>query len=150
MPQDQIVSASQFYFSTSQITPVPISELKNINSQVEASEYIYNDEKGKTLHTKQYGKTKPPSVTFVTGLEPVASTQFFLWHDMARGGVPTARDDAEVYLLDAGGTFKLTYLLEAAWVAKLDISGAKAGGTENITLTVTLECDKITCTATKQ
>jgi phage tail-like protein len=147
--QDQIVSASKFYFSTSAIPSVAISELKNINTQVENSEYIYSDPKGAVVHTKQYGKTKPPSVTFVTGLEPNASTQFFAWHDKARSGDPMARQDADIVLQDAGATFKLTYLLEAAWVAKIDVAGAKAGGTENITLTVTLECDNITCTASK-
>ncbi|HVV24265.1 MAG TPA: phage tail protein [Pseudonocardiaceae bacterium] len=144
--QTQIVSAARFFFKTSAIPPTPISELKNINTAIEPVEYIYSHEKsGETIHTKQYGKTKPPQVTFVTGLDPTAMMALLTWHDKARAGDPTARQDTDINLMDAGKTFKLTYKLENAWCSKLDIAGAKSGATEQITITVTLECDKITC-----
>lgn len=147
MTQPQIVSAARFYFQTSAIPATPISELKNISSQVEPVEYIYNDPKsGETVHTRQYGKTKPPNVTFVTGLDPNTMMQLFAWHEQALKGDPSARQDTTITLADASGALKLTYLLHSAWCSKVDIGGAKAGATEQITITVTLECDKIECT----
>lgn len=146
MTQPQIVTAAGFFFQTSAIPATPISELKNISSQVEPVQYIYADAKGGApVHTKQYGMTKPPSVTFVTGLDPNTMMNLFLWHDKARHGNPEARQDTTITLQDAGKTFSLVYLLELAWPSKLDIAGAKAGGTEQITVTVTLECDVIKC-----
>lgn len=146
MTQPQIVSAARFFFQTSAIPATPISELKNISSQVEPVQYIYADAKsGEAMHTKQYGQTKPPTVTFVTGLDPTTMMNLFGWHEMALKGDPTGRYDTTITLQDAGGSFKLVYLLHMAWVSKLDIAGAKAGGTEQITVTVTLECDKIEC-----
>jgi phage tail-like protein len=145
--QQQIVSAARFFFQTSAITATPIAELKNINSQVEPVEYIYADAtSGETVHTRQYGKTKPPNVTFVTGLDADTMIKLFTWHELAIKGDPSARQDTTITLADAGNTFKLTYLLENSWCSKLDIAGAKAGATEQITVTVTLECDKIGCT----
>ena len=146
MTQPQIVSAARFFFQSSAIPATPISELKNISSMVEPVQYIYADAKtGEPQHTKQYGMTKPPSVTFVTGLDPNTMMNLFAWHEEALKGNPSARQDTTITLSDNGGTFKLVYLLEAAWCAKVDIGGAKAGATEQITVTVTLECDKISC-----
>jgi phage tail-like protein len=146
MTQAGVVSAATFFFQTSAIPALAITELKNINTHVEAVEYIYADEKtGKTMHTKQYGKTKPPSVTFVTGVEPNAMKHFFTWHDLARTGKTNARQDATIHLMDAGENFKISYNLEAAWCSKLEVSGAKAGSSDVVTLTITLECDKIEC-----
>lgn len=145
--QTQIVTAATFYFKCDAVpNGCPISELKNINSQVEPVEYIYSDSSGNgTVHTRQYGKTKPPNVTFVTGLDPTSMKALFTWHELARNGDPNGRYDTEIYLGDAAGSFTLTYLLESAWCSKLEIGGAKAGSTDSVTVTVTLECDSIAC-----
>lgn len=143
MTQPQIVSAARFYFQTSG-AKVPIAELKNINTHVEPIEYIYNDPQGTTVHTKQYGKTKPPNVTFVTGLDQNSMLMFFGLHDKVRQGDPTGRQDMDIFLYDlSGSNVMLHYALDNAWVSKLEVGGAKAGASESITLTVTLECDQI-------
>lgn len=144
--QQQIISAARFYFQVDQLK-CPIAELKNISSQVEPVEYIYNDEKGAAVHTRQFGKTKPPNVVFVTGVDQDSMLQLFAWHEEARAGLPSARKDTWIFLEDAGGTaVKLKYELTNAWLSKLEIGGAKAGATEAITITVTLECDNVVCT----
>jgi phage tail-like protein len=146
MAQMGVISAARFFFQSSAIPALPIAELKNINTAVDPVEYIYADPKtGESIHSKQYGKTKPPSVNFVTGLEPNAMKHFFTWHDLARHGKTDARQDATIHLMDAGNNFKLTYHLHWAWCAKLEVSGAKAGSSDAVTLTVTLECDHIEC-----
>jgi hypothetical protein len=44
---------------------------------------------------------------------------------------------------DPGGAAKMTYMLVNAFPTKVDIAGMKAGGTEVVLQTVTLQCDEI-------
>ena len=93
------------------------------------------------MHTKQYGKTKPPQVTLKRGLDP--ETYMWAWHQAVLQGEPTARKTCSLQLFAASQSPKsgqpiITYVLENAWPSKLEIAGMKAGATEVVTETVVL------------
>ena len=44
---------------------------------------------------------------------------------------------------DPGGSASLSYMLVNAFPSKVDIAGMKAGATEVVVQTVTLQCDEI-------
>lgn len=138
----QVFSAPRFFIQLDQTPPLGFSELKGISSHVEHHEYIFNDAQGKTQHTKQYGKTKPPTVVLVRALDADIKP-FFAWHDMAREGLPGARSSATITVQDPSGQVQVSYLLENAWLTKMEIAGAKAGATDSLMVTMTIECDKI-------
>jgi phage tail-like protein len=138
----QVFSAPRFFIQSDQIPPLGFAELKGISSQVEHHEYIFNDEKGNTQHTKQFGKTKPPTVVLVRALDADIKP-FFEWHEMARVGDPAARTGVTITVQDASGNVQVTYMLENAWLTKLEIGNAKAGSTDSLMVTMTIECDKI-------
>jgi phage tail-like protein len=138
----QVFSAPRFFIQSDQFQALGFSELKGISSQVEHHEYIYNDDRGNTQHTKQFGKTKPPTVTLVRALDTDIAP-FFTWHDKARQGLADARTGVTITVQDASGNVQVTYMLENAWLTKLEIGSAKAGSTDSLMVTMTIECDKI-------
>jgi phage tail-like protein len=117
------------------------SELAGINSEVESSEYISVDPGGNISHTKQYGKTKPPTITLKRGVD--SDTKMWAWHQLVLTGDPAARVTATLSLQDAQGTTFQKYVLEGAWCSKLDIGGLKAGDSAVVMETVTIVCDYI-------
>src|SRR5215472_668630 len=94
------------------------SELAGINSEVESSEYISVDPGGNISHTKQYGKTKPPTITLKRGVD--SDTKMWAWHQLVLTGDPAARVTATLSLQDAQGQTFQKYVLEGAWCSKLD------------------------------
>ncbi|MFJ9558606.1 phage tail protein [Streptomyces fuscichromogenes] len=140
-----VMSASTFVIQVDGIKVATFSELSGINTEVESVEYISSGPEG-ILHTKQYGKTKPPTVTLKRGLDP--ETYMWLWHQAVLQGDPLARKTCSLQLFAASSSPKsghpiITYLLENAWPSKLEIGGMKAGATEIVTETVVLHCDQI-------
>ena len=140
-----VMSASTFVIQVDGIQVATFSELSGINTEVESVEYIATGPEG-IVHTKQYGKTKPPTVTLKRGLDP--QTYMWSWHQAVLQGDPTARKTCSLQLFAASASPKsgqpiITYLLENAWPSKLEIGGMKAGATEVVTETVVLHCDQI-------
>jgi len=135
-----VITAARFVISIDGIE-TSFSELNGITSEVEASEYISVDPQGKIVHTKQYGKTKPPTVTLKRGVD--SSAQMWAWHEGALAGDPTARKSATLKLQDAQGNTFQAYQLEGAWVSKLEIGGLKAGDSAVVVETVQIVCDYI-------
>ncbi|PRY39072.1 phage tail protein [Umezawaea tangerina] len=138
--QSQVVSAARFYLSFSNLGTIAFSELGGISSKVGAQEYIYNDDKGNTIHTKQFGKTEPPVIQLKRGLDAAGNTKLMAWHAMARIGDPKARGDGTLKVMDASGKEAITYVLHNAWCSEILISGLKAGDSA----VATIEC-KVTC-----
>ncbi len=138
----QVFSAPRFFIQSDKLPPLGFSELKGISTQVEHHEYIFNDEKGNTQHTKQFGKTKPPTVVLVRALDADIKP-FFDWHELARNGEPGARTGVTITVQDASGNIQVNYMLENAWLTKMEIGSAKAGSTDSLMVTMTIECDKI-------
>jgi phage tail-like protein len=126
---------------------IAFQELGGINSEIQIEQYISADATGFVNHTKQFGVTKPPTVTLKRGLDN--SLVLWAWHQMAIAGDPLAR--ASYLSLDIyGGGLQnikdhqpsMSYTLVNAWCAKINISSAKAG--EGImTEDVTIACDMI-------
>lgn len=126
---------------------IAFQELGGINSEIGIEQYISADAAGFVNHTKQFGVTKPPTVTLKRGLDN--SMVLWAWHQMAMSGDPAAR--AQYLSLDIyGGGLQniqqqqpsMSYTLVNAWCAKINISSAKAG--EGImTEDVTIACDMI-------
>lgn len=140
-----VMSASTFVIQVDGIQVAAFSELSGINTEVEPVEYISTGPGG-IVHTKQYGKTKPPSVTLKRGLDP--QTYMWSWHQAVLQGDPAARKTCSLQLFAASQSPKsgrpiITYILENAWPSKLEIGGMKAGASEVVTETVVLYCDQI-------
>ncbi|WP_042415227.1 phage tail protein [Streptacidiphilus anmyonensis] len=150
--QHPIVSAPVFVISSNiqilgtaqKLDSLRFQELAGINSEVGIEQYV-SAGIGGVNHAKQFGLTKPPTVTLKRGLDN--SQVLWYWHQMAVAGRPDAR--AQFLSLDifaAGATGKedplMSYLLVNAWCAKISISSAKAGEGV-VTEDVTIACDQI-------
>jgi phage tail-like protein len=115
--------------------------LLDINTEVQPTEFVSNP--GGPTHPKQFGKVKPPSVTFRMAIG--ANTPFiWSWHLQARDNSPAARQDAVLAVVSADGTTLTSFKLQNAWPSKVDIAGLKAGAAEVAVMTVKLEAESIT------
>jgi phage tail-like protein len=123
------------------------AELTNIAMEVEAHEMIYCQPDGTIQHTKQYGKTKPPTVTLKKFMD--TDTSLWAWHCAAQAGSPNARQDCTLKVYKAGSPNLapqpadqvFEWVMYSAWPSKIDVAGMKAGGTETTLITVTFQCD---------
>lgn len=135
-------SAPRFAIQTDGVT-IPLTELNGITSHVEKHEYIYNNHKGETIHTKQFGKTNPPTVSVTTPLDTKTFAKVMTWHEAARSGKTEARKDVTLTFYTPDGSEQSVYTIEAAWLSKLEVTQAKAGSSDTLQVKLTLECDKI-------
>ncbi|WP_370148717.1 phage tail protein [Streptacidiphilus sp. EB129] len=131
-----------------QLQNMAFQELAGINSEINIEQYVSVDAAGFVNHTKQFGLTRPPTVTLKRGLDN--SLALWAWHQMALSGDPGAR--AQYLSLDifGGGLPRannqkplMSYTLVNAWCAKISISSARAGEGV-VTEDVTIACDMIT------
>jgi phage tail-like protein len=137
----QVLSAAHFTISIDQTEVATFSELSGINSEVEPVEYIAANQQGQVVHSKQFGKTKPPKVTLKRGLD--GSKAIWAWHQAVLDGDPGALRTCTLSLKNAKGDITISYVLEDAWPSKVDIAGAKAGSTDVIMETVEMVCSQI-------
>ncbi|HEY3866818.1 MAG TPA: phage tail protein [Actinocrinis sp.] len=125
------------------IKNLAFQELAGIRSEINVEQYITAGGQG-IVHTKQFGLTKPPTVTLKRGVDKDLSLWF--WHKMALDGNPAARSDVTLEMFGPGliGDAKplFTYTLTMAWCSKINISGAKAGE-GYVTEDVEIACDTI-------
>lgn len=145
--QDQVVSAARFYLSFHNLGTIAFSELGGISSKVTSQEYIYNDDKGNTIHTKQFGKTEPPTVTLKRGLDAAGNAKLMVWHGMAREGKAAARGDGTLTVMNAAGGEPIVYTLQNAWLSEITISGMKAGDSAVAMIECKITCENIVVTA---
>jgi phage tail-like protein len=140
---EKVVSAARFVadFPTSPMGRMAFSELGGISSKVASQEYIYNDENGHTVHTKQFGKTDPPTITLKRGVDQTGTANILAWHLLARKGDPSARvpGTLNIYALNEEEPTS-RYLIEGAWLSEVSITSMKAGSSD----VAMIEC-KITC-----
>ena len=138
----QVVSAAHFVIKVEEQEVASFSELSGINSEVEAVEYISASEDGGTMHSKQFGKVKPPKVTLKRGLD--GNQYIWIWHQGALLGDPAAvKKEVVLQLISSGGGIAVTYLLQDAWPSKVDIAGAKAGASDVLLESVEIVCSQI-------
>ncbi|HEX4061750.1 MAG TPA: phage tail protein [Streptosporangiaceae bacterium] len=145
------VTAPRFILQTvTNSTTWAFAELTNIAMEVEPHELIYCHPDGAIQHTKQYGKTKPPTVTLKKFMD--SDTSLWAWHVAAQAGSPNARLDCTLTVYKAGSPGLapssqdqiFQWMLQGAWPSKLDVAGMKAGGTETTMITATFQCELIT------
>ena len=136
-----VISGAHFAIGVDGTDIAIFSELSGINSEVEPQEYISSDSDGNVLHTKQFGKVKPPKVTLKRALD--GSKAIWAWHEAVLAGDPAALRSCTLSLKSASGDINISYELENAWPAKVDIAGMKAGASDVIMETVELVCDQI-------
>lgn len=123
------------------------AELAGITSEVEQTEYMEAGPIG-AMFSRHPGRSKPPTVSLRRALRTgLSTTWLWSWHQMARQSLPTMHRDASLTLFgpgdDLSGSGSMTYLLMNAFPAKVEIAGMKAGGTEIVFQTVTLQCDDL-------
>jgi phage tail-like protein len=138
------VTAARFTLTTDSFGTFDFSALAGISSQVEPMQYLSSNPY--TLeHTKQFGKTKPPSVVLKRTLSAgTIGLRLFQWHTLARSDSPNARTNATLTVTDSTGKAVESFQLERAWVSKIDISGTKVGASSAVTETVTIVADSLT------
>lgn len=124
------------------------SEMANITTEVEPQEFIYCEPDGTIRHTKQYGKTKPPSVVLKKPMDTDRS--LWAWHMSVQLGNQGAKIACTLSVFPPGspglpptGAPMFQWTMTQAWPHKLEVSGMKAGNTEAGLLTVTFMCDTI-------
>ena len=144
--QSQVISAPRFYIEFEHIGRIAFSELGGITTKVSTQEYIYNDDRGQTVHTKQYGKTEPPTISLKRGLDFDGNTKLMAWHAQSRDGDPLARADGFLIVMDASGanTSEIEYVIHNGWCSELQISSMKAGDTNVAMIECKITCERIT------
>ncbi|MEU0283150.1 phage tail protein [Streptomyces sp. NPDC088147] len=136
------ISAARFVVSFDHTAPAYFSELSGITTEVEPAEYIAADARtGAIVHTKQFGKTKPPTVTLKRGVD--GSGAIFAWHVMCREGLGAARMSGTLQLQNAEGAVQATYTMFGAWPSKIEVGNLKAGASEIVLETVTFTCERV-------
>lgn len=123
------------------------AELGGISSEVEQTEYMEAGPVG-ALFSRHAGRSKPPTVVLKRAMRTgPSSTWIWTWHQFARQSLPSMYRDCSLSLYgpgdDPSGPGRMTYLLMNALPTKVEIGGVKAGGTEVIVQTVTLQCEDL-------
>ena len=142
-----LLTSAVFKISNPSITTT-FSELAGINSEVEQAEYMEVGAKGSEFG-RFFGKSKPPTITLKRAMSAgEESMKVWSWHAQARAGLATAYMDTTFELFAAGkdpssDSADLSYTLVNAFPTKVEVAGMKAGATEVILQTVTLQCDEI-------
>jgi len=143
--QGQVATGGRFVaeFTGTPIGRMAFSELAGINSKVTPSEYIFNNDRGVTQLTKQFGKTEPPMVTLKRAVDGAGVAAIMLWHQMARDGDDRARQPGTLTVYDAAGAVQTVYMMENAWLSEISVTSAKAGQGEASMIECKITCEEI-------
>lgn len=143
LPLVEPVSAARFLVTVpGWTTGLGFTELAGFHSTVEAQEYSYNGRLG-NVHTKQFGRARPPALALRRALDSVGFAQIFAWHVLARMNNPLAKVVATFTMLTPAGLPVVTCTLENAWCARLELDPAQAGQSTVVMMRATIECDSI-------
>jgi phage tail-like protein len=144
--KSQTISAAVFQLDCTPGGTAMFSELGAIASEVESKEYMEVGKQGPE-YGRFIGQAKPPTVTLKrsmsTGLD---TTWIWTWHMQARmGGSLAFRTAYLKFFTPTQGMQQAVkvYGLFNAFPTKVEIAGIKAGATDVVLQTVTLQCDEI-------
>jgi phage tail-like protein len=116
-------------------------ELVAITTEVEPVELVQNPADPSPLK-KLPGKRKPPTLTLKRG--KAQDTTLWAWHEQVlAGNVLQARHNASLVMFATDGTPVARYHLENAWPTKLEIGALRAGSTDQLVETVTIQAERI-------
>ncbi|WP_405059638.1 phage tail protein [Kribbella sp. NBC_01505] len=141
-----IVSAARFVIDLpgTIVGRMDFSELSGINSKVGSSEYLYSNSDGTLVHTKQFGKTEPPTITLKRAVDRTGTNRLLIWHNLAREGKTDARCDGSLSVFGAGdGDATAIYFIFNAWCSDLTISSLKAGSSDVASVECKITCERI-------
>ncbi len=143
-PLEGIVTAATFVvdFPGTPVGRMDFSELGGINSKVASQEYMFSNSTGALVHTKQFGKTDPPTITLKRAVDKAGTNAILAWHELARNGALGARADGTLSVFGSTNRNVATavYIISSAWISEVSITSMKAG-TSDVAM---VEC-KITC-----
>jgi phage tail-like protein len=144
--KDSILASATFRLSTIEGT-ADFAELGGITSEVENTEYMDSGPFG-AMFSRHAGRSKPPTIVLKRAMRTGPSTLWiWTWHQAARRSLPNMHRQAFLTFFGAGddnsGVGRMTYALVNAWPSKVEIAGMKAGGSEVILQTITLQCDDL-------
>jgi phage tail-like protein len=138
-----VISAARFVVRCEGwATGIGFSKLAGFTSEVEFQEFSYNSRLG-NVHTKQFGRTKAPTIVLERGADRNGFAQLYGWHYLARTNNPLAKLPASFDICDKGGIPAIACLLENAWCAKLELDAVQAGGSAVLMMRCTIACDAI-------
>jgi phage tail-like protein len=142
--RDETLASAVFKIEDDTGKTAMFSELGGISSEIEQTEYMEAGEKG-PMFGRFIGKAKPPTVTLKRAMTTGPDTTWiWSWHALARTGSKMAYKTTTLGLIGTGSSEPLkSYMLVNAFPTKVEIAGMKAGGTEVVIQTVTLQCDEI-------
>ena len=93
------------------------------------------------VSSKTFGNASPPTVTLRRGVD--GSTEIWSWHQAVLEGNPAARKTCTLMLQNAGGQTLLTFVMENAWLSKVNIAGSQPGESQIVMETDEFVCDSI-------
>jgi phage tail-like protein len=123
------------------------AELGGVTSEIEQTEYMEAGPVGR-LFSRHPGRSRPPTVVLRRAMRTdVSAGWLWAWHQSARQSLPTMHRDCTLTFFgpgdDLNGPGRMAYQLMNAWPAKVELGGVKAGGTEVVVQTLTLQCDEL-------
>ena len=116
------------------------SELLGITSSIEAVDVV-QPSGTEVLLKKLPGKRTPPTVVLKRGMS--GSLELWDWQQAVLTGDMAARKSCSLVMFNVEGRPVARYHLENAWPAKLEVGSLKAGASEVLMESVTLECERI-------
>lgn len=124
---------------------IDFSDLQGITTEVEHHEYSEAGLLG-PMYSRHIGRRKPPTITLKRAMRHGLSTTWvWTWHQLACRSLPGMHRDCVLMLYgpDDDPTMPAitNYMLMNAFPSRIELAGAKAGGTEIIYQTVTVQCD---------
>jgi hypothetical protein len=142
----EILHAAVFRLATVEGT-ADFSELGALTSEVENTEYMDSGPFG-SMFGRHAGRAKPPTLVLKRAMRTGASLLWiWTWHAQARRALPTMKRQAFLTFYGASdpldGPGRMTYGLINAWPSKVEINGVKAGATELMFQSLTLQCDDL-------
>src|SRR5579875_152570 len=133
-------SVAQFQLRVNGLGTLKFTELEGVSSEVQPNQYL-DTANGAIQHTKQFGKTKPPTLVLARPLR--TDPQLWTWHmNAADGKAAAATYDAQLVAVGASGNVIMRWYLTNIWPSKISIGNMKAGS-NTVTETVTFAADQI-------
>ena len=132
------INAASYVLSVNGTTVATYSTLIGISSEVDPTPPAAT-----TTASKTFGTVNPATVTLRRDLD--ANAFLWSWHAAVLTGDPTARKTCALELLGGSGQVLLSFVLENAWLATIQITGPQPPpqGPPVSTQTDTFACDQI-------
>ena len=120
-----------------------VTEVSGLKSEVDKIDLKQQTEDGKYVVRQVIGRHKPGEITVTRGLTDSKTVSDWL-KQVTQGDLAGARKTASVEMLDYEGSPIKTYNFTNCWVRSIEISGLKAGATEQATEKFVICFDEVT------